>query len=73
MEDNGQGYPAHMLRDERVNASAAGVNFRTGSTGLGFYFSAQVARVHKNGGRQGMLIIENGGAWGGGCFVVRLP
>ncbi|MFO1211221.1 Histidine kinase-, DNA gyrase B-, and HSP90-like ATPase [Paenacidovorax caeni] len=73
VEDNGQGYPAHMLRDERVNASAAGVNFRTGSTGLGFYFSAQVARVHKNGGRQGMLIIENGGAWGGGCFVVRLP
>ncbi len=73
VEDNGQGYPAHMLRDERVNASAAGVNFRTGSTGLGFYFSAQVARVHRNGGRQGMLIIENGGAWGGGCFVVRLP
>lgn len=72
VEDNGQGYPAYMLRDEAA-AAAKGVSFFTGSTGLGFYFSSQVARMHKNGGREGMLLIENGGAYGGGCFVVRLP
>ncbi|WP_119966549.1 sensor histidine kinase [Simplicispira lacusdiani] len=72
VEDNGQGYPAYMLRDEAV-AGAKGVSFLTGSTGLGFHFSSQVARMHRNGERQGALVIENGGAYGGGCFVVRLP
>lgn len=72
VEDNGTGYPPSMLRDEAMAASR-GVNFLNGSTGLGFHFSAQVAAMHRNGGRQGMLIIENGGAYGGGCFVVRLP
>lgn len=72
VEDNGQGYPPFMLRDE-ATAAAKGVSFLTGSTGLGFYFSSQVVRMHKNGERQGALIIENGGTLGGGCFVVRLP
>jgi len=72
VEDNGQGYPAYMLRDA-ATADVHGVSFLTGSTGLGFHFSSQVARMHKNSGREGMLIIENGGAYGGGCFVVRLP
>lgn len=72
VEDNGQGYPPFMLRDEAA-AAAKGVSFLTGSTGLGFYFSSQVVRMHKNGERQGALIIENGGTLGGGCFVVRLP
>jgi hypothetical protein len=29
--------------------------------------------MHKNGTKQGSLTIENGGAYGGGCFVVKLP
>jgi hypothetical protein len=29
--------------------------------------------LHKNGGKRGYLMIENGGTLGGGCFVVRLP
>ena len=72
VEDNGKGYPPSMLRDE-ATAVAKGVSFLSGSTGLGFYFSSQVAHMHTNGDRRGMLIIENGGAFGGGCFVVRLP
>ncbi len=72
VEDNGQGYPPFMLRDESA-AMSKGVSFLTGSTGLGFYFSSQVAHMHKNGDRRGLLIIENGGTLGGGCFVVRLP
>ena len=72
IEDNGCGYPPGMLLDGSVVANK-GINFSTGSTGLGFYFSSQVAALHKNGGRQGYLTIENGGTYGGGCFVVRLP
>ncbi|MDR3368786.1 HAMP domain-containing sensor histidine kinase [Rhodoferax sp.] len=72
VEDNGCGYPAHMLERGGVGADR-GVNFFSGSTGLGFYFSAQVAQLHQNNGRSGTLSIDNGGAFGGGCFVVTLP
>jgi len=72
VEDNGQGYPASMLHSD-VLAAARGVNFFSGSTGLGFYFSSQVARLHQNKGQCGTLTIENGGTYGGGCFVVKLP
>lgn len=70
VEDNGSGYPERML----VNGLAPqGVRFASGSTGLGFHFAARAARMHRNGGRQGALTIENGGSLGGGCFVVHLP
>lgn len=72
VEDNGQGYPERMLLNQDLPTDQ-GVRFDTGSTGLGFYFSDQVARLHKNGGSCGSLAIENGGSLGGGCFVLRLP
>lgn len=71
VEDNGRGYPPSMLT-QGVGAKK-GINFTSGSTGLGFYFSSRVANMHKNGENQGVLKIENGGAYGGGCFIVRLP
>lgn len=71
VEDNGAGYPESFLQ---ANVSAAkGISFISGSTGLGFYFSSRVAGLHKNGDRRGSVHIENGGAYGGGCFVLRLP
>jgi K+-sensing histidine kinase KdpD len=72
IEDNGRGYPPGMLQEGSVGANK-GINFSSGSTGLGFYFSSRVAGMHKNGIKQGSLTIENGGAYGGGCFVVKLP
>ncbi len=72
VEDNGPGYPAQMLQGDDLQASK-GVNFASGSTGLGFYFSARVAQLHQNSAREGTLSIANGGAYGGGCFVVTLP
>ncbi len=72
VDDNGRGYPAHMLQGHGLDANK-GVSFTSGSTGLGFYFSAQVAQLHQNQGRSGSLTIENGGAYGGGCFVLSLP
>ena len=72
VEDNGEGYPENLLLQDSVAANK-GISFSSGSTGLGFYFSSQVAQLHKNGSKRGSLTIENGGTWGGGCFVVRLP
>lgn len=71
IEDDGTGYPPSMLQDGVSTNKRS--NFSTGSTGLGFYFSSRVARMHKNAGRAGSLTIENGGTYGGGCFVVKLP
>lgn len=72
VEDNGKGYPASLLINGMAPESR-GVSFSSGSTGLGFYFSSRVAQIHKNGDRHGSLSIENGGLYGGGCFVIRLP
>lgn len=71
IEDNGGGYPPRMLR-ESVDCMR-GVDFQGGSTGLGLYFSAVAARMHRNRGRNGEIRLENGGPLGGGCFILRLP
>lgn len=71
VEDNGSGYPSSVL--ETGDAVSKGVNFASGSTGLGLYFSSMVAKLHKNCGKTGGIFLENGGKFGGSCFVLRLP
>lgn len=71
VEDNGCGYPPAMI--EAGMAIKSGVDFRTGSTGLGLYFSSEVAKMHRHRGRHGSVVLENGGLLDGGCFVLRLP
>jgi signal transduction histidine kinase len=73
VEDNGPGYPAAMLEAGAAAVNGTGVNFLTNSTGLGLYFSSEVARMHTHRQRRGALRLENGGAYGGGCFVLTLP
>jgi signal transduction histidine kinase len=79
VEDNGPGYPDALLK---AGASAArtlggdftgGIDFKTNSTGLGLYFSSEVAKMHRHRGRHGTLRLENGGTCGGGCFILSLP
>lgn len=71
VEDNGSGYPQRMIQ-EGIDAMS-GIDFASGSTGLGLYFSAVVAKMHRHRGVHGEIFLENGGAYGGGCFVLRLP
>ena len=75
VEDNGSGYPAAMLEAgvSAMSGVSSGVNFLTNSTGLGLYFSSEVAKMHKHRQRSGSLRLENGGHYGGGCFVLSLP
>ncbi len=71
VEDNGPGYPEKMLHTG--GATDTPVNFQTGSTGLGLYFAAQVAQMHRNGERKGYTETANNGPGGGGRFSLYLP
>jgi signal transduction histidine kinase len=75
VEDNGEGYPGALIEAGAAAMSGLrqGVNFLTNSTGLGLFFSSEVAKMHKHRERRGSLRLENGGSLGGGCFVLRLP
>jgi two-component system sensor histidine kinase SenX3 len=75
VEDNGAGFTPAMIAAglDAMRSNTSGVNFSTNSTGLGLYFSSVVAQMHKHRGRTGSIALENGGALGGGSFVVRLP
>lgn len=71
IEDDGDGYSTDMI--DQTLAAQRGTSFLTGSTGLGLHFSAKVVELHRNRGRRGEIRLENGGSYGGGCFVIRLP
>jgi signal transduction histidine kinase len=75
VEDNGAGYPAALLAagSSALSGTASGINFLTNSAGLGLYFSSKVAKMHRHRGRHGSLRLENGGTYGGGCFILTLP
>ncbi|KQQ32986.1 histidine kinase [Duganella sp. Leaf126] len=83
VEDNGSGFPPAMLAagagamDAR-EAQDLRVRFSSNSSGLGLYFSSEVARMHRHRQRTGAIALENGGdgsdgSLGGGCFILRLP
>lgn len=73
IKDNGPGYPQEMLA--KSAASQTGINTETGSTGLGLYFSDEVAKLHVNRGRHGHIALNNVGlgSGSGGCFRIYLP
>ncbi|WP_348694976.1 HAMP domain-containing sensor histidine kinase [Duganella fentianensis] len=75
VEDNGTGFPAVMLEAgvNAMNSQRSAVNFLNNSSGLGLYFSSEVAKMHTHRQRHGSIALENGGTLGGGCFVLRLP
>lgn len=74
IEDNGPGYSEYMLVDDKEKSSyKKTIDFGTGSTGLGLYFSMLVAKSHTNADREGYISIINGGAFGGGVFSIYIP
>jgi len=75
VEDNGGGFPPAILEAgaDAMKTGVNKVNFLSNSSGLGLYFSSEVAKMHKHRQRHGGIALENGGALGGGCFILRLP
>lgn len=71
IEDNGRGFPPHMLISGADGDPE--ISFESGRTGLGLYFSSLVAGMHHNRDRRGYIEITNGSSLGGGCFAIYLP
>ncbi|MEN6622391.1 MAG: HAMP domain-containing sensor histidine kinase, partial [Smithella sp.] len=77
IEDDGTGYPPSMLFNENNNPVhphfKKEINFYSGSTGLGIYFSTMVAAVHNKNNKNGFISITNGGTLNGGVFSIYIP
>jgi K+-sensing histidine kinase KdpD len=71
ISDDGEGYPENMLL--HPDTPNDGLNFRSGSTSLGIYFAAKIARMHKRGENKGHITLSNGGQLGGGIFSIYIP
>lgn len=71
VKDNGPGYPTELQFSQTDNQQ--GIDFNSGSTGLGLYFARVIANLHKKNDRAGYIITNNTGINGGGCFSIYLP
>jgi signal transduction histidine kinase len=71
VEDDGDGFPPSMLHEQGEDTTA--INFKSGSTGLGLYFAATIAALHRDSDRQGFITTSNDGIDGGGRFTLHLP
>jgi len=71
VNDDGPGFPERMI--EHQTDYVLGINQSSGSTGLGLYFAANIARQHQRQGVSGHIEIANGGELGGGLFRIFLP
>lgn len=69
--DDGGGFPDFMLA--QGFPSRQGIDARTGSTGLGLFFARRAAGLHRRGEHTGSTRLANGGALGGGRFIIELP
>lgn len=70
VEDDSQGYPGEVLEN---GGRRAKLDLCGGGTGLGLYFSATVAALHRNQGKVGFIRLSNGGALKGAVFTLCLP
>jgi len=71
VNDDGPGFPEHMI--EHQTDYVLGINQSSGSTGLGLYFAANIAKQHQRQRVPGHIEIANGGELGGGVFSIYLP
>ena len=71
VKDDGEGFSDAMLTVGRQ--CGHGVNFSSGNTGLGLYFTSRVAELHKNKDKQGVIELSNSEELGGARFTIKLP
>jgi K+-sensing histidine kinase KdpD len=72
MEDDGMGYPDHLLSIDPSNNSTR-TDWLSGSTGLGLHFVSTIAALHKAQLRKGFIKIDNDSNVGGARFRLFLP
>lgn len=71
VEDDGPGYPSHMLAASEGSLSTFNAN--KGRSGLGLLFAKKIAAEHKTKQFQGHILLENKHQSGGSVFTLRLP
>lgn len=71
VEDDGQGYPASMLKSNEIEMQD--VKISEGRTGLGLFFARLIAEAHRRGDKRGSIELANGGKLGGSVFTLKLP
>jgi K+-sensing histidine kinase KdpD len=71
IEDDGQGYPEHLLAANLGDASD--LDWVKGNTGLGLYFVAMIAGLHRSKDKTGYVRIDNRSSLGGARFCLFLP
>lgn len=70
VEDDGPGFKPGLLS---AGIAQAKIDLQGGGTGLGLYFSATTAALHRNQGKKGFVTWQNGGALNGAVFTLYLP
>ncbi len=71
IEDDGPGYPPSILE---VQPGKSGVvDFKTGSSSLGLYFSQTIAQAHQSGNKKGYITLSNESTLGGSLFTLCIP
>ena len=75
IDDNGPGYSSTMLKRYREpdEITASENSSESGGTGLGLFFSATIAHLHKNRNECGYLQTSNEGIDGGARCTIVLP
>lgn len=71
VEDDGNGYPDHMLAINSDKESP--FNASRGRSGLGLLFAKRIAAEHKTKHLQGHILLENKKENSGSVFTLRLP
>ena len=71
VEDDGEGYPSHMLAVPEKSTSEFNAN--KGRSGLGLLFAKRIAAEHKTKYLQGHILLENKPHSTGSIFTLRLP
>jgi K+-sensing histidine kinase KdpD len=71
IEDNGRGYPEHMLTSGET--AMAELDLDASRTGLGLFFAKLIAGAHSNKNRAGYIKLSNDCEIGGSVFTLVLP
>lgn len=71
VEDDGDGYPEPLIAG--LNAQPFDSDIRVGNTGLGIYFAAVIAQLHRRGTVKGHITLDNESRLGGARFSLFLP
>ncbi len=71
IEDDGKGYPEHLLKADLSNP--AELDWVKGNTGLGLYFVSAIAGFHKSRDKTGYVNIDNCSRIQGARFNLFLP